>query len=130
MHTTEDLPSVKKVMQRVIEDHSGSVSYQEIELTKHSHALNFFQGMYSSYINSVLTYLHNPVKVKQLDVQLFTDVLAILATEGWEKHNDASFGHKSLHNLSVHITIPLEKADVNTGLLQEEWEDVVSFAKM
>ena len=116
-------------MQRVTEEGSGSALYQGIKLTKHSHALTFLQGQYSGYIDSVLTYLCNQIRVQQPDIQLFTDVLTILVTQGWEKHDDASFAHNALHNQSVCFTIPLEKADVNTALLQEEWDDVVSFAK-
>ena len=46
--------------------------------------------------------------------------LKIIATHGWEKFDDASFGYVAIQSLSLRFAIPLEEAKVNTSLLQEE----------
>ena len=48
---------------------------------------------------------------------------------GWERSEDASFGYKALDTLAVRFQIPLEKAQVDCSQLQEEWNDIVDYAK-
>lgn len=55
--------------------------------------------------------------------------MKVLATHGWQKIEDASFGVKAVHALAERFTIPLKEAKVNCALLQQEWEDMVYYAK-
>ena len=45
------------------------------------------------------------------------------------KDNDASFGYEAIHTLQQRFAIPLPEAGVNWALLQQEWDDVVFYAK-
>ena len=55
--------------------------------------------------------------------------MTIVATHGWEKYDESSFGHEAIEYLSHRFLTPLENAGVNTSLLQEEWEGIVLYAK-
>ena len=48
---------------------------------------------------------------------------------GREKTEDASFGYEALDSLSTRFKVPLEKAEVDCSLLQEEWDDMVDYAR-
>lgn len=61
--------------------------------------------------------------------ELLTHVLTILATHGWDKTDSASFGYPALEWIADRFKIPLEKAKVNLSLLQEEWDDIVEYAR-
>ena len=62
-------------------------------------------------------------------MELLTHVLTILATHGWDKTDSASFGYPALEWIAERFKIPLEKANVNLSLLQEEWDDIVDYAR-
>lgn len=71
--------------------------------------------------------LKDRVKVQHPD--LLTDTLAVLATQGWQKSEYVSFVNTALQNLSARFEIPLQKAQVDIALLEEEWEDMAEYAK-
>ena len=68
-------------------------------------------------------------RVKAQNTDLLTYALTILAPKGWEKTEDASFGYEALDSLSTRFKVPLEKAEVDCSLLQEEWDDMVDYAR-
>lgn len=51
----------------------------------------------------------------------------LLATRGCD---NASFGYDSLAYLTTRFSIPLEHANVDCSLLQQEWDDIVDYGKM
>ena len=59
---------------------------------------------------------------------MLTNALKILATHGWEKTTDASFGYSAIESLSSRFSKPLQDANVNSALLQKEWDDIVFHA--
>ena len=71
--------------------------------------------------------LKDHVKVQHPD--LLTDTLTVFATQGWQKSEDVSFVNTALQNLSARFEIPLQKAQVDIALLEEEWEDMAEYAK-
>ena len=62
-------------------------------------------------------------------IELLTHTLTILAPKDWEKTNDASFGYEVLRHLSTRFSAHLEKAKVDYSALEEEWDDLIDYAK-
>lgn len=46
-----------------------------------------------------------------------------------QKVEGGSFAHRALESLSTRFRVPLEKDGVDCSLIQEEWEDIVDYAK-
>ena len=126
----EDFPTLKKVLSRV-KDEDGHKSYQGFELTHYQQGWSFIMEHATEYLQSVLDCLHERLKWKKHpeDVLLLNHILKILATHGWEKTESAAFGYESVQHLSTRFAIPLQEAGVNSSQLQDEWEDIVFFAK-
>ncbi len=126
-------PSVKKVLYRIKEDQNGGTSnkiYQNVEITNFDQTLDFLRNNYQGFIDSILYCLRDRLKTRiGSDTETLSDALKILATHGWEKVADASFGHEAIQNLQLRFAVPLQKADVNSALLQQEWDDMVWYAK-
>ena len=55
--------------------------------------------------------------------------IAIFATHGWEKSANTAFGYEALDCISTRFLVPLENASVNCARLNEEWNDIVEYAK-
>ena len=130
----EELPSAKKVLERITkEDQSNGTkayTYQGVEIVRFDQALASLKNNYGIYIDSILTCLRDRLKLQEVsDIGVLTDALKILATHGWEKTTDASFGYEAIHTLQQRFAIPLQEAGVNCALLQQEWDDVVFYAK-
>lgn len=43
--------------------------------------------------------------------------------------HDASFGYEAIQSLCLRFSTPLQEAQVNSALVQQEWEDMVFYAK-
>ena len=85
----EDFPSVKKVVLRLKDDGSGGTSktYQGVEIIKLDQSLTFFA---STKLTSIVCWLAcmNDSRI----ALLMLPYLKILATHGWQKTDDVSFG--------------------------------------
>ena len=125
-----EFPSVKKVLDRLKED-DCSKTYQGIEVVRCTEALKFYGENSTTYIESVLTCLHDRLQSQGSteDQNTFSSALRILATHGWNKTDDASFGYEAVQCLAKRFAEPLQDAQVNCALLQQEWDDLVFYAK-
>jgi len=108
-------------------DAAGSTFYQSAEITHYDSALEYYKSNYSDLIERVVECLRNRLKVQHTD--LLTHVLTILTPFGWDKSEDGSFAYQSLDYLVSMFQKPLEKAGINTTLMQEEWDDMIDYAK-
>ena len=63
-------------------------------------------------------------------MELLTHTVKVLATRGWDKTEDASFGYDAIAYFKTRFSIPLEHANVDSSLLQQEWDDMVDYAKI
>ena len=122
----DNLPTVKKVLNR-IKRNDGLVTYQEAEVRNYEGACSFLRSHQAEYMEAVQTCLRDRLKRQHTDV--LTHSLTILATYGWERGEDASFAYQAVESLSSKFRLPLEKAGVDCSLLQEEWDDIVDYAK-
>ena len=60
---------------------------------------------------------------------LMKSCIILLATHGWERHSGSSFGHEPLSFVVDRYSLPLREGGANASVIQEEWDDVVSYAK-
>ncbi len=127
----KDLPSVKKVIDRLQNVTDNSNTYQGVEVIHCEAALSFYAKHSGTYTDSVLKCLCDRLKYQQgdEDITLFNSALRILATHGWSKTDDASFGYEAIEYLAKRFILPLQNANANCALLQQEWEDIVFYAK-
>ena len=124
----EKLPTVEKVLLRLREDEEGKITYQGVELTNHREGLEFLKNNFQKFIDSILQCLTKRFKCQ--NIELFTHTIKILATHGWEKTDDASFGYDALAYFTTRFSVPLEHANIDCSLLQQEWDDIVDYGKM
>ena len=123
----EQLPSVKKVLARVQEEENGSNHYQRIELKAHDRALTYLKSHYKEWIEAVEKCLRE--RMRSQDTELLTHAMTLLATNGWERSESASFGYAALDTVCERFQVPLENASVDLSLVQEEWDDMVGYGK-
>ena len=124
-----DYPSVKKVTASIVKESDGSTTYQETEIVKYDEAMEYLEKNSQNWCDAVCTCIKKRVKHSHLEIELLTSSLKILATQGWEKTPGADFAKYSLEQLSIQFAEPLKRANINTLVLEEEWEDMVNYAK-
>ena len=123
-----DLPTIiKKVISRLTVEDTGSVSYQFVGVKKYDLAVAFLKSNSASHTESVLACLRDCIKAHHM--QLLTHVLTILATNGWERNEDTSFGHDAFHALTTNFFVPLNNAFVDCSVIVDEWDAMVNYAK-
>ena len=123
----DELPTVKKVLLRIQHTADDGTTYQGAQLVKFEEGIAYLKSHKNGLMESVLTCLKDRVKVQHPD--LLTDTLTLLASQGWEKSDDADFADVALNALSTRFADPLEKAGVDVTLIKEEWEDMMQYAK-
>lgn len=126
----EDLATVKKVLTRIQQkDDSSIITYQAVDLCSHSQSLSFMKSNYLNWVKAVDTCLVNRLKIQEEELIILTHAVTILATHGWERSSSPSFGHAPLEAICSWFTFPLEKACIDITLVQQEWDDIVEYAK-
>ena len=60
---------------------------------------------------------------------LNNDAVILLFTQGWQRLQGVDFADTALHSAIAHFTVPLQNARVDVFLVDEEWKDMVGFAK-
>lgn len=124
--TLEEFPSVKMVLGRLRNEVDG-LFYQGVELKHHDRAMDYLTSNYVNWIDSVKTCLKDRIRFQ--DIDLLTHAVTLLATKGWERSDSTSFGYEALDAICDRFQAPLENASVNCSLVQEEWDDMVDYAK-
>ena len=102
-------------------------AYQGADLFKFSEAVTFLKANHHHFTDLVQGCLRDRLATQETD--LLSQVLTILATQGWEKTTEASFAHSAIEDLSSRYRGPLEHAKVDFSLLKEEWDDMLDYAK-
>ena len=123
----EELPNVKKVLTRIIRADDGSVAYQGVELKAYERGLTYLKSHYVQWIDAVETCLRD--RLKSQDTELLTHAVTLLATNGWEQTESASFGHAALDAVCERFSTPLESASVDCFVVKDEWDSMVEYGK-
>ena len=89
--------------------------------------MSFLRSQKNEIVEKVLTCLKERVKVQHST--LLSHTLALLATQGWEKPENADLAGVALDSLTSHFKTPLERAAVDTSVVKEEWEDMTDYAR-
>ena len=100
-------------------------TYQAVKLVHYEDGIDFLTSHKDQIMESVLACLKNRVKAHH--PYLLTNALKILATQGWNKSADIDFA--SVNHLVQQFLIPLQKATVDTSVINEDWEDMVEYAR-
>ena len=58
-----------------------------------------------------------------------THAITILATHGWQQSESPSFAYAALDSVCQRFCVPLEKANIDLSLIQEEWDDMLEYSK-
>ena len=126
----EELPTVKKILARVhIEEveHGVIHFYQGVEMLKYKEALEFFKAHKNDYTESVVACMRDRVKVQHQT--LMTDVLLLLATQGWERPEMSELAEAAIDRLILTYEVPLVKAGIDPLLIKAEWTDLTEYGK-
>ena len=121
-----ELPMVKKVLSRVNEN-NGTFSYQGADLVAYADAIAYFRAHHQEYSQSIEACLKQRMSSQETD--MLTHALTVLATQGWERSETPSFGYPALEYLSERFAAPLQHANIDTALLQGEWDNLVGYGK-
>ena len=121
----EDLPTLKKVCSRVKKEGS-TYTYQGADLTGYTEAIAFLAAHHQEHADTILACLKNRMVTEECE--LLTHALSILATQGWGRGDNASFGYAALQYIAARFQAPLESANIDTSKLQGEWDEVVDYA--
>lgn len=122
----DDFPSVKKVMSRV-QHTDGEYTYQGAQLAYYQQGVDFLKSHKDQIITSVLSCLKDRIKVHY--PELLTNILTVLATQGWEKSASDDFADAALSSIIEHFSVPLVKADFNVNEM-EEWKDLLDYLNL
>ena len=123
----ENLATVKVVLSR-IKHENNACTYQGADLKEFDEAVTFLKANHSRYSELVQASLRDRLATQETD--LLSQALTILATQGWEKATSTSSVHYSaIEQLLLRFKVPLEQANINASLLQEEWDDMTDHAR-
>ena len=67
----------------------AAITYQSVHLTRYKDGMTFVDQRKNEIMESVLSCFKN--RIRSHHPELLTDMLTILATQGWNKSNDPSF---------------------------------------
>lgn len=122
----ENLPTVSKVLGRM--KHGTSHMYQDVELSRYNEAVTFLQNKKNEYTDSAVASLKE--RIQDQHTTLLSDVLLILATQGWGKSDYVELSEQAVERLTIMFIQPLEKAGAVAALFREEWIDMVEYGKL
>ena len=121
----QDLPSIRKVTLRIKQD-GEACTYQGADLLSYL-GVQFFENHHMGYIDLVQSCLKQ--RMTEQDNELLKHALNVLATQGWGREDNASFGYPALLYLSQRFQCPLQQAGIDTAALESEWDEMVDYAK-
>ena len=86
----------------------------------------YIRHHYVEWTGLVVSCLQQRLQNRPVELKLMTNAVVLLATHGWERSSDSSFGHNSIKDVLEHFSGPLENAgiDVTALVVCEEWDDM------
>ena len=95
----------------------------------HDQALVFMKFHYVQWVEAIEACLLKRLKTQAPEIHLLTHAMTLLSTHGWERSENPSFGYAALDAICQWFRIPLERAAIDTALVQEEWDDIVEYGR-
>ena len=106
-------------------------------LKNFSEAKRYFENNHEEYCQQVIAYMRT--RLSWSDMQLFRDIIFMLATQGWQKIQDeqadvvdggdeCETSLNAIKRLADHFKEPLERAGVNVSEIHCEFEELVVYA--
>jgi len=130
----EELPTIKRFLEKVKEDADGKFTYQNVTLPSFEaakdaarEAKNVLLGQIKDAMQSRLEVAENPHVI---------NAAIVLNTEGWERSDengeeDVTFADNCLTELYDHFKVPLLNAGADGSLhdLLEQWHSLLDYSK-
>ena len=129
-------PTYASAMQKFAEEEEQHL-YQGQVLKNFSEAKRYFENNHEEYCQQVIAYMRT--RLSWSDMQLFRDIIFMLATQGWQKIQDeqadvvdggdeCETSLNAIKRLADHFKEPLERAGVNVSEIHCEFEELVVYA--
>lgn len=67
------------------------------------------------------------LKSRTPELEFLTHTITILAAHGWQQSESPSFAYAALDSICQRSCVPLEKANIDLSLVQEEWDDMLEY---
>ena len=130
----EQWPVYNSALQKFTDEGGESNIYQLQKLKN----LTKVKSMFERNCNLYCTKITNCIKqhLEWSDLQLFRDVIKILATQGWQKLDENKDENgtftteqwSSVTRLSTRFKLPLESAGTDVDVILSEFKDMVEYA--
>jgi len=122
----EQWPVYNSTLQKLTEEYGQTNVYQLQKLKNLTGVKSMFENNYKGYCIKQ--------RLEWSDMQLFRDVIEILATQGWQKivdeHQDESGTtepYLSVTRLLARFKLPLESADTDVDAILSEFKEIVEY---
>ena len=108
----------------------GNPTYQLADIKRLEEGSRFVSDHQEEWTAAIMKCLHTRLTSQDEDKLVMLHAITILATHGWERSADSSFGHEALEFVTMRFQTPLEEAGVDVHAIQDQWDDMVDHAKM
>ena len=105
---------------------SEEAVYQSQELKQFLSAQRYYTNHYTEYCQAVTDCIKN--RMNWSDVQVFRDIIIILATQGWQKLVDDEDSLDAVDRLATQFSTPLQGAGVQLEEIHAEFESVLEYS--
>ena len=105
---------------------SEEAVYQSQELTQFLSAQRYYTNHYTEYCQAVTDCIKN--RMNWSDVQVFCDIIIVLATQGWQKLVDYEDSLDAVDRLATQFSTPFQGAGVQLEEIHAEFESVLEYS--
>ena len=103
------------------------MTYQGVELKAYERGLTYLKSHFVQWIDAAENCLRDLLMSQ--DTELLAHAVTLLATNGWEQADSASFGYAALDAVCERFSTPLESASVDCFVVKDEWDSMVEYGK-
>ena len=107
-------------------DEEGHKVYQCQKLKKYSEALTYYSSKFEGYCSGVSNQIKS--RLSWSDLQLMRDIIFMLSLHGWDKLLEEDDDLTAIDRLVERFSTPLQGAEVNTGVIKEEFAGMIEYA--
>ena len=104
----------------------GAISYQCQSLKGYKETLRMYSTKYTEYCSRVTEYIKS--RLSWSDLEMMRDIIFVLSSHGWEKAVEEKNNLESIERLVERFIIPLQGAGVLTGVIKEEFQNMIEYA--